>query len=70
MATSTISKETLARMTADDLRELAERLESDNYPTPFAGLKDWHLLRAIAIQRPELAQPYIHLLDNEAFDAS
>lgn len=70
MTTSTISKETLAQMTADDLRELAERLESDNYATPFDGLKDWHLLRAIAIQRPELAQPYIHLLDNEAFDES
>jgi len=48
--------------------ELATRLEEDNYKTPFDGLKDWHLLRALAINRPELTSDYIHLLDQEPFD--
>jgi len=45
-----------------------EKLEEDNYNTPFDGLKDWHLLRALAINRPELTTNYIHLLDQEPFD--
>ena len=48
--------------------ELARRLEEDNYNTPVDGLKDWHLLRALAINRPELTSNYIHLLDQEPFD--
>ena len=48
--------------------ELATKLEEDNYKTPFDGLKDWHLLRALAINRPELTTDYIHLLDQEPFD--
>ena len=48
--------------------ELATRLEEDNYKTPFDGLKDWHLLRALAINSPELTSDYIHLLDQEPFD--
>tara|TARA_B100000085_G_scaffold221715_1_gene206672 strand:+ start:376 stop:597 length:222 start_codon:yes stop_codon:yes gene_type:complete len=48
--------------------ELATRLEEDNYKTPFDGLNDWHLLRALAINRPELTSDYIHLLDQEPFD--
>ena len=48
--------------------ELAKRLEEDEYKTPFDGLKDWHLLRALAINRPELTTDYIHLLDQEPFD--
>ena len=48
--------------------ELAKRLEEDNYMTPFDGLRDWHLLRALAINRPELTSDYIHLLDQEPFD--
>ena len=48
--------------------ELARRLEDDDYPSPFAGLGDWHLLRALAIHRPELARPYVHLVDQEPFD--
>ena len=47
---------------------LARRLEDDDYPTPFAGLGDWHLLRALAIHRPELTAPYVHLIDQELFD--
>ena len=34
----------------------------------FEVLNDWHLLRAIAFQRPELVEAYIHLLDLEAYD--
>ena len=48
--------------------ELARRLEEDDYPNPFAGLSDWHLLRALAIHRPELTLPYLHLVDQEPFD--
>ena len=29
--------------------ELAKRLENENYASPFDGLKDWHLLSALAI---------------------
>ena len=29
---------------------------------------DWHLLRALAIHRPELTAPYVHLIDQEPFD--
>ena len=52
--------------------ELTKRLEDDNYKTPFEGLKDLHLLRALwalAINRPELKTTnYIDLLDQEPFD--
>ena len=48
--------------------ELANRLEEDDYKTPFDGLKDWHLLTALSINRPELTSDYIHLLDQEPFD--
>ncbi|MEL6471945.1 MAG: DUF2555 domain-containing protein [Cyanobacteria bacterium J06614_10] len=57
-------------MTSEDVAELAQRLEQDEYDTPFAGLQDWHLLRAVAFQRSELVEPYMHLLDLEAFDES
>ncbi len=55
-------------MTAEDVEELAARLEQDEYQSPFAALQDWHVLRAVAFQKPELAEPYIHLLDIEPFD--
>ena len=45
-----------------------DRLERDEYNSPFEALEDWHLLRAIAFQREELIEPYIHLLDIEAYD--
>jgi hypothetical protein len=31
-------------------------------------LNDWHLLRAIAFQRPELVEPYLYLLDLDPYD--
>lgn len=57
-------------MTEADVVKLAQRLEEDDYETPFAALEDWHLLRALAFQRPELAESYLYLLDLEAYDES
>ena len=63
-----ISEELVNSFDEEMTLELAKRLEDDNYSTPFDGLKDWHLLRALAINRPELTSDYIHLLDQEPFD--
>jgi Protein of unknown function (DUF2555) len=63
-----ITPERLAAFDEGAIAELARRLEDDDYPSPFAGLADWHLLRALAIHRPELARPYVHLVDQEPFD--
>lgn len=46
--------------------ELAKRLEDENYTSPYDGLKDWHLLRVLAINSLELNTNYI--LDQEPFD--
>ena len=63
-----ISEELVNSFDEEMTFELAKRLEEDNYNTPFDGLKDWHLLRALAINRPELTTNYTHLLDQEPFD--
>lgn len=68
MATIAISNRDITAMTAADIEKLALRLELDDYTNPFDGLNDWHLLRAIAFQRPELVEPYIYLLDLEPYD--
>jgi hypothetical protein len=68
MNTLSLSKQDIATMTATDVENLAARLEQDNYTNIFDGLQDWHLLRAIAFQRPELVEPYIYLLDLEPYD--
>ncbi|MDZ8186787.1 MAG: DUF2555 domain-containing protein [Nostoc sp. ChiSLP02] len=68
MTTLSISRKEIAAMTATEVEELATRLELDNYSNAFEGLNDWHLLRAIAFQRPELVEPYIYLLDLEPYD--
>jgi hypothetical protein len=68
MKTLSISKTEIAAMTAQDVDQLAKRLEQDNYSNAFEGLNDWHFLRAIAFQRPELVESYIHLLDLEPYD--
>jgi hypothetical protein len=68
MKTLSISRKEIAAMTAAEVEELATRLEMDNYSNAFEGLNDWHLLRAIAFQRPELVEAYIHLLDLEPYD--
>jgi hypothetical protein len=63
-----ITQERLAGFDEAAVAALAQRLENDDYPTPFDCLQDWHLLRALAIHRPELARPYLHLVDQEPFD--
>jgi hypothetical protein len=65
---STITAEQLQNFDEEAIAVLAARLEEDDYPTPFDGLQDWHLLRALAIHRPDLAFPYVHLVDQEPFD--
>jgi len=68
MATLTISQRDFSAFTKQDVADLAGRLERDEYENAFAGLDDWHVLRALAFQRPELAEPYLYLLDLEAYD--
>ena len=63
-----ITQEQLASFDEAAVATLARRLEYDDYPNPFEGLSDWHLLRALAIHRPELTAPYSHLIDQEPFD--
>ena len=63
-----ISEELVYSFNVEMTFELAKRLEEDNYNTPFDGLKDWDLLRTLAIKSPELTTNYVHLLDQEPFD--
>lgn len=68
MVTSSISNQKISALSAIDVAELAARLERDDYANAFECLEDWHLLRAIAFQRPQLVEPYLYLLDLEAYD--
>ncbi len=68
MTTIAMSQRNITDVTTEEVEALATRLESDDYSNAFDGLNDWHLLRAIAFQRPDLVEPYIHLLDLEAYD--
>jgi hypothetical protein len=70
MATLTLESLNVEKLTPKEVAELADRLEADDYDTAFDCLNDWHLLRAIGFQRPELVEPYLHLLDLEPFDES
>ncbi|MEB3271296.1 MAG: DUF2555 domain-containing protein [Synechococcus sp.] len=67
-AAAAITPELLARFDEASTAALAQRLEDDDYASPFDGLADWHLLRALAIHRPELTLPWLHLVDQEHFD--
>jgi hypothetical protein len=60
----------MAQLNPEAVAQLAARLEADSYGSPFGSLQDWRLLRAIAFQRPELAEPYLYLLDLEDYDES
>jgi Protein of unknown function (DUF2555) len=68
MTATSKSKPDISALTPVDVENLATRLDRDDYANPFEGLEDWHLLRAIAFQRPELAEPYAYLLEVEAWD--
>ncbi|OLP18151.1 hypothetical protein BST81_14130 [Leptolyngbya sp. 'hensonii'] len=70
MNATTFSEQEVSQLTAEDVKQMATRLEEDNYTSPFECLRDWHLLRAVAFQRPELVEPYLHLLDLEVYDES
>lgn len=70
MQTVKLNQKEIERLTRDDVADLAHRLEQDDYKNPFEGLKDWHLLRAIAFRRRELVEPYLYLLDIETYDES
>ena len=70
MNATQVNHPNIATLTETDVSHLALRLEEDDYGTPFEALTDWHLLRALAFQRPELVEPYLYLLDLEAFDES
>lgn len=67
-SSAAITPDRLASFDEEAVAALARRLDEDDYPSPFAGLQDWHLLRALAIHRPDLARPYLHLVDQEPFD--
>lgn len=70
MITLTLKEEDYSTVTIEQVAEIAARLELDDYSTPFEGLQDWHLLRAIAFHRQDLVEPYFYLLDIEAYDES
>jgi len=63
-----ISEELVNSFDEEMTLELAKRFEEDEYSTPFDGLKNWHLLRALEINRPQLTTNYVQLLDQEPFD--
>jgi DUF971 family protein len=68
MTTATFSTKDISTVTMEEMANLAARLEADDYADAFEGLQDWHLMRSIAFQRPELIEPYLYLLDLEAYD--
>lgn len=70
MTAFSLAQLNVSTLTETDIAELATRLEQDAYTDAFEGLKDWHMLRAIAFQRPELVEQYLYLLDLEAYDES
>ena len=63
-----ITPERLAEFNEESIAVLARRLDDDDYTSAFDSLEDWHLLRALAIHRPDLTAPYVHLVDQEPFD--
>lgn len=68
MTTLSLTRQDISAFTDQDVADLAGRLEQDDYSNPFEALRDWHMLRAIAFQRQELVEPYVYLLDIEAYD--
>lgn len=70
MTVVNLTQQDISKLTEHDVANIAERLEKDDYNSPFEALQDWHLLRAIAFQRQELVEPYFYLLDIETYDES
>ena len=68
MAIMNLTEKDISTLTEQDLIDLVVRLDQDDYNNPFESLEDWHILRTILFQRQDLAEPYLHLLDIEAYD--
>ena len=64
-----ISEELLKSFDEEMKLELAKSLNKYNYITPFDGLKGLLNLRELSIKRPDLKFDYIHLLNQEPFNA-
>jgi len=65
-----ISKDLLKSYNEEMYLGLLKSLEKDKYISPFDGLKDLLYLRELLIKRPDLKSDYIHLLDQEPFNAN
>ena len=63
-----ISEELVNSFNEEMTFELAKRLEDDNCQIPFDRPKDWHLLRALTLNKSELSLYFIYPLDREHFD--
>ncbi|ADB95666.1 protein IsiD [Candidatus Atelocyanobacterium thalassae] len=68
MTTINLTEKDISALTEEDIIALVGRLDQDDYNNPFESLKDWHILRTILFQRQDLAEPYLYLLDIEAYD--
>ena len=68
MTTINLTEKDNSALTEEDIIALVGRLDQDDYNNPFESLKDWHILRTILFQRQDLAEPYLYLLDIEAYD--
>ena len=68
MTTINLTEKDISALTEEDIIALVGRLDQDDYNNPFESLKDWHMLRTILFQRQDLAEPYLYLLDIEAYD--
>ena len=68
ISASKISEELVNSFDEEMTLELTKMLEECDHNTRSYVLKDWHLLRSLAINRPQLKTNYIHLLDQEPFD--
>ena len=68
MTTINLTEKDISALTEEDIIALVGRLDQDAYNNPFESLKDWHILGTILFQRQDLAEPYLYLLDIEAYD--
>ena len=68
MTTINLTEKDISALTEEDIIALVGRLDQDDYNNPFESLKDSHILRTILFQRQDLAEPYLYLLDIEAYD--
>ena len=65
-----ISEEILKSFNEEMNLELEKSLDTNNYMKSFNVLKDLSYLRELAIKSADLKSDYIHLLDQEPFNAN